>query len=522
MTNILILSILYLFYWAGLQAIEIPIDADSGSIDDDEIRQDFPPTGFIQSTFVGTDVPFLFKTTFQIKAPALCQTLEFVNLPNPNPSPFMKGPIFQLMPDPVNNKFVWTNGQDIISFIPSSDDGGYGTWIVGIDAGVDAGYVYIKPNGDTLTPLSLESDKVTWFWLNNKNWIAQPNTKLLCRDESVLPINRQSFFSIEYFDIESKTDFQSVFIPLYNVLPSFIRAPNPDGSKEPIADTAIEALYFDISVNAWRSLTNLKVLAAMGEPNLILDPNSKNKVGHEIGHLVNVEHAHYGWRFTLRYSQLTPSSTGINEVCVIYSSLGCQSDVCISSLSTSQLQLYTDNTSKQLSLLKTGDFVWLWYNIGIRPASGVISEPALDLSDDDKNLNRNDEVLLECIAVSNNTAVFIYYPSDRVNTMHQKVLHRDTSFVIMHRELQENDVVSIWFEIDGVELVSLGVYTLGSDLVSFVKSYLVDKEVSLPHMSSCYLYHAAVSLPRPLVYGELTIFPCFCTFWCFNESFICF
>ena len=42
---------------------------------------------------------------------------------------------------------------------------------------------------------------------------------------------------------------------------------------------------------------------------------------------------------------------------------------------------------------------------------------------------------------------------------------------------------------------------IGSDLIGFIRKYLVYKENPAIGLSSCFLYHAAVSLPQALVYA---------------------
>ena len=46
-----------------------------------------------------------------------------------------------------------------------------------------------------------------------------------------------------------------------------------------------------------------------------------------------------------------------------------------------------------------------------------------------------------------------------------------------------------------------GAFFIGSDLLGFIRRYLVYKDGTLADLPSCYLYHAGVSLPVSLVYA---------------------
>lgn len=100
-------------------------------------------------------ISFSFKLSRKVDRPIFCDTVEFINLPHPNSSPFVGGSVFTLMPELYNDKFAWTNGADYLSYALDSEGGS--TWIIGGEPGVDAGYVHIKADSDVMTPISLES-----------------------------------------------------------------------------------------------------------------------------------------------------------------------------------------------------------------------------------------------------------------------------------------------------------------------------------------------------------------------------
>jgi hypothetical protein len=463
--------------------VDIPVDLTFPDSMEIVEANNIVASGFISALYSSDDTPFMFKTILRNGRPFYpCDTIEFINLPSPNPSPFVGGPVFKLMKGLYNGKFAWQNGDEFLSFIPNNE---HGTWIVGSEAGVDSGYVFIKPNTETLVPISAEMGSVKWHWLMHSAWQAYADARLVCRDEQTPVLETQSYYEIEYFDIENNSPQRSYFIP--GQPPHLL----PEGGQE----LAVSGMYLDKRQMKWIPLKNLNVLAAMGQPNLIRESN-KSPVS--IGHLINEEHGAVGWRLTFRYA--LGFDTAKTELSFLHDRLGPKNGYSIARLSSSQLEAYSTNMHNTLTTIAVGDFVWLWFSIDSQDAD---KDAVTDISPG-RQAERHDELLLECISIAGDRAVFSYYGSDRVKTMRRSILSRDTDFVLMERSSADGtdkSVVRMMFSLGDVELKVHGVYNIGADVVSFIKTYLNEKEGALGGLPACFMYHAAVSLPRALVYA---------------------
>lgn len=445
-------------------------------------------SGFISGDIIGAgaSIPFMFKISSRVDKPSYpCRSVEFVNLPDPNPSPFVAGNKFNLMKELYNGKFAWTNGREFLSFIAGDD---HGTWIVGNKPGVDSGYVFIKPSGESLTPVSSTGTgsgwSTSWHWLDaGRKWTPFESAALICREDILsLAVSNQNraqyYYNMEYFDTETKESFNSYFIPgMFSV-----------GEVIPPAET--EGLFYDMKRNIWRPLKDLKIVASMGEPSVIRD--STGAIG--LGHLVNEEHGPTGWRLTFRYAK--GFNKNRNEVSIIYDRFGIQTvGYELASLSLSQLEVYNSNLMQSLSKVSRGDYLWLWFSLDSK--NSTLAD-VKDISPGE-SVEKSDEILLECIQVSEERAVFQYHVSERYKTMRQSVLDMDTKFIVMSKSKTNPSTVE--FTMASVPLKIQGGFHLGSDIISFIRQYLSEKEGAVGKMSSCYMYHAAVSLPKPLVYA---------------------
>jgi hypothetical protein len=106
------------------------------------------------------------------------------NIPSPNDSPLVGPNEFRLVPDrTVNDHFVWTNGKEYLFFVTSSDNHGRqqgeGNWLLGFEAGVDSGYVFLESNDISISPIDILPGK-NWKWLQKQQWAPQPKMFMEC------------------------------------------------------------------------------------------------------------------------------------------------------------------------------------------------------------------------------------------------------------------------------------------------------------------------------------------------------
>lgn len=66
--------------------------------------------------------------------------IGFISQPKPNTSPFAGEQVFHVILDErVNDRYVWTNGVEFLSYVKHDDDKldkDLGTWIIGSEPGV--------------------------------------------------------------------------------------------------------------------------------------------------------------------------------------------------------------------------------------------------------------------------------------------------------------------------------------------------------------------------------------------------
>ena len=137
---------------------------------------DLPATGFISAeSGLGTvTIRILEKLTNF----TLCDTITIRNQPSPNASPLVGKNVFRLNGEAVvNGHFSWTNGKEHIFFVPTS--GNEGNWLIGFQAGVDSGFVFLESADSTLSPLEILPEK-NWKWLLNNQWVSQPSMHMEC------------------------------------------------------------------------------------------------------------------------------------------------------------------------------------------------------------------------------------------------------------------------------------------------------------------------------------------------------
>jgi hypothetical protein len=388
----------------------------------------------------------------RVNLPPTCMAIELVNIPQPNPSPLMGSTIFKLKPNTLyNDHFAWTNGPENLSFI-KHNRGDRGNWLLGIEAGVDSGYVFIEGPQYSKTPLGLESDTNKWKWLMDGSWQPQPQLRARCLD--AFPVDH--FYEVEYFDSSNTAQQSFVYVNSESV-----------------------GFFFDNSLRTWVYLTDIETVAAWGQPVQINHPSGTG-THTDTAVLVNQEHAAVpGWRLTMR--SLLSRDTHKEYSIQLRSTGDLDPESTLTPLTNTQQVLNDRRVVSELRNVKAGDYIWLWYT------TNATSELVATRS----------ELLAQCLTNVNDVIVFKYFPTHRLETMQQSILSQNVDMLVVR--LQGNDH---WEATLAGRIVDVHTLTvIGSALEHFIYDYIQYKEHTLTAVSACFLYHAAVSLPHPLVYA---------------------
>eukprot|EP00981_Chlorochromonas_danica_P002144 scaffold428_cov168-Ochromonas_danica.AAC.9 len=426
-----------------------------------------PLTGFVRvsSESSQSDSTYLgLRVMKEIHLPAICSTIELQNYPLSVTSPLVGSPIFTLQSDlMVNNRAVWSNGQEYIFFI-LHNIGSRGNWVIGGKAGEDNGYVYIDGPQYSLTPLQLEHDagagpnRMGWRWLDNGEWTAQPSMEAHCVDDHY----PTSFYEIEYFDPVDNLPYASSFYLI----------------NSQVDEVDWEGVFFNQREREWQRVNNISPLLALGQPVKLLPDNS-------LALLVNAEHASQaGWRLTLRLVQREAIDHAEKSIILTargFYSLGFN----ILPLSYTQQIMHYRKMTSELTALNVGDYAWLWYRT----------------NQTESDHQEREELLVQCITSSPITMVFRFFPTNRKDIMKRSILHENLDVLV----LRLNNSGQLSATLAGQDVVLYNSVTIGPNLEAFIWKYLFYKENEFPdHLSACFFYHAAVSMPQVLVYaGEL-------------------
>ena len=215
----------------------------------------------------------MLKVVRKINSPGFCRTIEIINQPSPNTSPFVGSSIFNVIPDKLyNDHYAWTNGVETLSFIPT-DSNDVGNWLIGNEPGVDNGYVYLSTNGASMTPLNLEGSATEpdfqWKWLLDLKWAPQPAMRVVCKD---VYKPGPFYYEVEYFDQHTREAVRSALVPDLN--PYILSLYNQLNKSFNLATfLASEAnlqipfpAYYERSTGRWRLLEGMAVVAEFGSP----------------------------------------------------------------------------------------------------------------------------------------------------------------------------------------------------------------------------------------------------------------
>lgn len=398
----------------------------------------FPATGFIkyyvnenekqaevsksgETTGPLTAVSGYAKIVKKINSPIKCDSLEFINLPKPNYSPFSGGNKFDIITDLVNGKLAWSNEREYLTYVAPTSDSEGGTWIVGIEPGVDNGYIFLKPDvGDShgMTPISMKSEKAEWHWLQKGKWEVQTNLEINCLDEVDSPSATTAttpggLYSVEYLDSENHIGETHIIV-------------NPTMGQLPYMKSIGKLTFSEDSLNSvaasifkgghWLNIAKIETIADYGAPVVI-----QNEGETVVGHIINDEHGWEGtWRISLKVSSHIPSVSKAMVIIELHGNDGFKTSKSFRALNTakpSDLETrYMNFMLTSINHVKAGEHLWLFF------------------SDPSKLVVEIDQLLLECVKVNDNVAVFEYTLSDRRDMMLHPMLKLDTDYVVMQKK----------------------------------------------------------------------------------------
>jgi hypothetical protein len=449
------------------------------------LQPSIPISGFIRGMAPWGGITL--RVNNQINNPPVCESFTLYNTPE-NFSKLMGSNTFKIIPDKLyNTRHAWTNGKEIISY---NHNGDFGTWIVGFNAGDDSGYGYIKPSHDSFSPINLESyfDEISWHWLNDGIWSIQEEIFAVCNDD--IENKSDKFYNVEYFESGTNNALHTFWIPQLSLERSEYLSIYSKAQMKACGDRC--SYLFNKELNEWIPISGIIVIGSIASP-LYYTDSINNRAG--VVHIVNHEYASIsGWRLTLKRELDTEEKETLSswngqeysflELC----NEGFRDGLAIDN--TVNQTMYTFDVLTKLSNVKVGDWVWIWYIMS--PTIPPISE-----------IEENTEILLQCVQSSNNVLVFKYYYSDRIKAMHQTVFNRDTTFFTLNIStisMKDNSKYT-FTDNENRNILIQSAFIIGYDVLAYIRKYLVDMDLKLGGLSSCYLYHAAVSLPRSLVYA---------------------
>jgi hypothetical protein len=445
-----------------------------------------------------------FVTSEKISSIVACDIVEILDAP---PVYFSGGTTFYSVRDgPVNERSAWSNGKNFLFYIPahkSFNPTAFGKWLVGPELGVDSAIAYIEPNFDTLSPLFSADSNASgseWHTISSGSWVTGP-IYTACAGTAV----RASYYVASYLDRSRQEQRDTIVL---GHIDSKDAVAFSKGTYGPYWNSIVKPnmnSFWDSDTKRWLVLTNVRDAIAYGEP-MLLVASSPTEEGC-IGNLINLEFLYSRFRLMFRCTNVDKE---------VFSFLGGPGPT---ATDPEYDRLVADNVepihinkheaegqfARSLAFIEQAEvdeFLWLWYreeNSDNTHGHGSTDESESDLSSHVRLTT--DELLVQCVGKSEGRLVLQYYPSDRREILRRSLLSHFTS-VIMVDTSGTTPVISL----DGKEMDIVSVTSLGLDIEGYLRGYLIRHEGRFGGLSSCYLYHAAIAMPKPLVYAAEVYF----------------
>ena len=463
------------------------------------------------SGFIATD-DVVFRVVKRINQRSSCLNMEFINIPLNTTSPLVGGRSFTLLKDRlVAGRFAWSNGIDFISFIPTKTaDAPFGTWMLNMKAGDESGYGFNKPRQPSLVPFD---STMSWSWLENKSWVQSDRIKLICKD--TVPSDGH-FYQVEYFTgSQAHTGYYSPHMFSNDVIDKLV-ALNITEDFRFMRLLARPTIWNDERLDVMNP--ELKsppaVLVKFGSGTYITDSKGRKTVGH----LVQQEHSpDGGWNLAFRRvvgTKAEEKKSGWNfedEIILpLHGASATPRTYTMTPMTASEEAAYMTYARKSLGTISKGQYVSIWYHRSHVKMSLAQLESSVDgtsqtITGNNDDVNLNDvvetdiEVLLECVARTQSKILFKYHLSDRRDVLSQDLLSKESTYFTYIVNSGTNG--SLMTDASGFKIDITYYEFIGSDVIGYIREYLKKKDKILQHVSSCYFYHAAVTLPKALIYA---------------------
>lgn len=188
----------------------------------------------------------------------------------------------------------------------------------------------------------------------------------------------------------------------------------------------------------------------------------------------------------------------------------------ITPLSSAKRQAYYDYWMSMLERVQVGDYLWVWYSPKLRSSSsttGSSTSSGMRYGDDD-NVPQDDvteieieELILQCVGMNTTHVFFHLHPTHRMDVMQSTLLHTLTTVITIPIT---NLITSLPHQAHGLPayygttkiVIHSGLLLPKHQILTFLWKYIHYKETELNGLSSCYMYHAAVSMPQVFVYAN--------------------
>lgn len=506
-----------------------------------------PLSGFITASINGRDgmkeSHLIIKVLKRINKPTMCSSLEFRDLPSFDDISPLHSEIFNLLPGTVyNGRQAWSNGRDILSYVRANSDmegEPYGTWIVGDVGGVDSGFAYIKPTTPTMTPLEVHTthgiatspllkdiSKYTkhWYWLRGKDWIEASNVTIVCLDHEYAASSQSisstsSFYKVQFFSSKDTDVLTNAVLQL---------SVDGTGTLSSFHDWGLAESSTTVT-----HIVNARSLCAFGQPVLITVPPRAvaegeiappNRVSQQVSASLVTDEVSSAATFRLIfrvYDSADSAQKSETEIVLEYG--GADGTLVSKGYSLAAADSETESQlekldGKQLATVTAGDFVWLWWYPTSQAQKQTHASPLQHSDCPIISEQSIDEIFLRCTFRSPNTAVFQRYDTDRSVQMQQSILSRDTDLWIMtfdengwvthvtsKANIANRSSISCVHCVANIRVSRSIVVGNVKQTISFLQNYLEYKDEQHKQLSvklsSCYFYHAAVSMPKALIYA---------------------
>ena len=367
---------------------------------------------------------------------------------------------------------VWKNQDNYyLSYLKQDGINQYGTWIMGEQPNVDNGIAYWKPDRPTLTPICRDDGE--WFWTVEGMWTHKEDTVVECIDTPLM-----SYFSIAtILNDGMRSTMDTVLISSYD---QPIIVDNEHYTSMTVPEGK-EYIYFDSHVKLWKNIDSVSSHVPMGKPKL-LKVTRKSTTFQCNAVMINDEFLYDYYRLMLRCLESD------EEYLIHYNGEGVWAD----DFDVELLPIPTQAAEKNINgalvqgFVNTvpGDFVWLWYD--------TVST----------FMNKTEDLLLKCIGSNGDIRVFQYYLTDRKDAMMRTPLSQETDLLVVEMD-KARQSVSMQFvgalSFSTTEMTAA--FYIGHDIIGWLTKYLEDHENVFGGLPSCFLYHAAIAMPKSLVYA---------------------